>query len=112
MASLLEAAINQHLLGTITLIAEYYGWRRENGRDRKCFTYQGLMNWYQKVRRGRQHWHTVERKIRRLAQLGYLTRIPKGKIMIFCPTPRFWAVVHQHQHYLQQQKQLEVSRGA
>lgn len=94
---LLQHAVQQKLLSTILLIHQYYEWRKENGKDRRCFTYQGLLSWMQRSGKLKHsHWHTVERKIRRLAEGGFLTRVPRGKIMIFCPTNKFWMVIEQH----------------
>ena len=117
MASPLALAVRQRLLDTIVLIAEYYDYRRslyEEGVIKKLpkgFTYKGLQTWMHRTGRlKKRHWHTIERKIRRLAELGYLRRVPRGPIMIFYPTARFWQVVEQHQQYLQQQ--AGVKQGA
>lgn len=52
-----------------------------------CFTYRGLRNWlhYNPSVKGRYEWHTVERGVRRLAELGVLRRVRKGRKVIFCP---------------------------
>ncbi|OWJ54176.1 hypothetical protein [Pyrodictium delaneyi] len=59
---------------TLRLIAEYLA-NKKKGR-RGCFVYKYLRIYYE--RRGWENvveWHTVERNIRRLAELGLLRRI-------------------------------------
>jgi len=79
---------------TLKLIAEYLGYRLgEIGGPVHCFTYKGLRWWYNRQRYYKElEWHTVERNIRRLAELGWLQRriYPhKGaKRAVFCLTER------------------------
>ena len=56
--------------------------------EKRCFTYRGLRAWWQANRKYEgSEWHTVERSIRRLAELGYLKRVRKGKRVVFCVEP-------------------------
>jgi hypothetical protein len=73
---------------TIKLIADYL---HEKGR--KCFTYRGLRAYWDSRRMYDLEWHTVERNIRRLAELGWLSRRRRifakprgGKRVVFCLT--------------------------
>lgn len=60
-------------------------------RRTRCFTYKGLRNYlsYNREARGKFEWHTIERGVRKLAEEGYLKRVRKGKIVIFCPGDKF-----------------------
>lgn len=53
----------------------------------QCFTYRGLRNWlhYNPDVKGRYEWHTIERGVRRLAELGVLRRARRGRKVVFCP---------------------------
>lgn len=73
------------LLQAIVFIKLYL---EEQDYPKKCFTYRGLRAWWQANRKYEgSEWHTVERAIRKLAELGYLKRIKKGKRVIFCVEP-------------------------
>ncbi len=59
------------------------------GDGRKCFTYRGLRAWWDKERKYEgSEWHTVERSIRRLAEMGYLKRLRRGRRVVFCLEPK------------------------
>ncbi len=90
------AAFSETEKKTLKLIAEYLRYRRENSEPDKpppkCFTYKGLRWYYNKQRWYKTlEWHTVERNIRRFAELGWLSRrifgTPRGgKTALFCLT--------------------------
>ncbi len=73
---------------TLVLVYRYV---YRDGRASRCFTYQGLRSWihYALPKAERPEWHTIERAIRRLAELEIVSRIRKGKKVIFCPG-RYW----------------------
>ena len=89
------AAFSETEKKTLKLIADYLRYRRENsGPDKpppRCFTYRGL-RWYWDTKRLHNglEWHTAERVVRKLAQLGWLSRriLPhRGvKHVVFCLT--------------------------
>ncbi len=57
-------------------------------RGQNCFTYRGLRSWmaYNRDKQLRQYeWHTVERAIRKLAEMEVLKRVNgKGNRVVFC----------------------------
>lgn len=69
-----------------------------------CFTYRGLRVYWLK-RRGYEdfEWHTVERRVRELAEAGYVARVRKGKKVVFCVTEKWSELAgarsldHEHQ---------------
>jgi len=84
------AAFSETERRTLRLIADYLTYRRqETGEQVQCFTYKGLRWWYNRQRYYKQlEWHTAERVVRRLAELGWLTRriYPHrgAKRVVFC----------------------------
>ena len=92
------------LLRTVILVNEYLQVSR-----RKGFTYRGLRAYWSKKGFFRdskdpaREWHTVERAIRKLAELGFLERYhPRDnkRQVIFYPTKRFWNVVKEREGLL------------
>ena len=73
---------------TLVLVYRYV---YRDGRQSRCFTYQGLRSWvhYALPKAERPEWHTVERAIRSLAERQVLRRIRRGKRVVFCPG-RYW----------------------
>ena len=89
------------LYRTLLLINEYLQVKRRRG-----FTYRGLRAYwdmkglYRDERDPAREWHTVERAIRKLAELGFLERRhPRSnkKTVIFYPTKRFWRVIEERE---------------
>ena len=76
------------LYRTLVLIYRYV---YRDGRSSRCFTYRGLRSWihYALPRQERPEWHTIERAIRKLAELQVIQRIRRGRQVIFCPG-RYW----------------------
>lgn len=55
-------------------VVQYYA---ETGRD--TFTYRSLRRWWDERRLWREsEWHSVERGVRYLAEMGYLRRVGRG----------------------------------
>lgn len=76
---------------TLRLIA---GYLREKGQ--RCFTYRGLRGYYNKNRLYMElEWHTAERNIRRLAELGWLERRGSGRSVYFCLTEKLETLYRQ-----------------
>ena len=63
-------------------------------KGQNCFTYKGLRAWmaYNRDKQLRQYeWHTVERAIRKLAEMEVLRRVNgKGNKVIFCRGSYFY----------------------
>ncbi len=56
--------------------------------EKRCFTYRGLRAWWDANGKWRgSEWHTVERAVRKLAEMGYLRRVRRGRTVIFCVEP-------------------------
>lgn len=99
-------ALPSSLYRTLVLIFRYV--YREN-RSSRCFTYQGLRSWIHYVlpRHERPEWHTVERAIRRLAEMGVLARrhIRKHKV-VFCPGELWYELLAQYRQRLREAPSL------
>jgi len=76
------------LYRTLVLVYRYV---YRDGRSSRCFTYQGLRSWIHYVlpKAERPEWHTVERAVRKLAELKVIKRIKRGRKVVFCPG-RYW----------------------
>ena len=56
-----------------------------------CFTYGGLRRYFEANDLWRYiDYHTLERGVRRLAQLGLLRRVKLKRKMLFCVTEDYW----------------------
>ncbi|BAA79694.1 hypothetical protein APE_0718 [Aeropyrum pernix ovoid virus 1] len=91
-----------------TLILIYRYVYRE-GRTSRCFTYQGLRSWihYALPKHERPEWHTVERAIRRLAELEVVRRLRRGRKVIFCPGKHWHQLLVEYRGVLSQAVKLE-----
>ena len=86
---------------TLLLIYEYL---RVSGK--RGFTYRKLRAYWSMKRIYNNHndpakeWHTVERAVRKLAELGYLERkmlrLGRKKITVFFPTPLFESFIYNY----------------
>lgn len=91
MQSHIEFLLTNNLLYTSKLIYNYL-----NEYNKKCFTYRGLRAYWSYKRLYREsEWHTIERKIRKMAELGLLERkvFKNGngsRLVAFCPTKLFY----------------------
>jgi len=89
-----EMAKNQEAVRyTVSLIDFMMRWWQ-----RKAFTYSDVEEYYFNVYRNidpRFSVRTVERKIRELAEKGYLIRERWGRTYLFHPTPAFYSLVAQ-----------------
>jgi hypothetical protein len=87
-----EMASNKEALRyTVHLLEWLMTWR-----EIRSFTYGDVEEYYFHVYRNidpRFSVRTVERKIRELAENGYLYRERLGKTYMFKPTPAFWELV-------------------
>ena len=61
-------------------------------RGRLCLTYRGLRAWvyYNNDVRGWQEWHTIERNLRKLVEVGVLRRITRGRSVLFCKGGKYY----------------------
>ncbi|MEB2836087.1 MAG: hypothetical protein GSR80_000103 [Desulfurococcales archaeon] len=86
---------------TLVLVWRYV---YREGRASKCFTYQGLRAWmhYTLPKHERPEWHTVERALRKLAELEVLRRIRRGKRVIFCPGRHWHELLDEYRRRLRQ----------
>ncbi len=72
------------------------------------FTYNGIKQYAYKTGFYREYSdRTLDRTIRKLAEYGFLDRIvkpsiknPRRNVVVFYPTPKFWAVVEERKHLL------------
>ena len=105
MVGLLETAVRRGYVKYIILIHDYLMWRNQRyGRSDYRFSYEGLQNYCHRLKkRGRSlpHWHTIERWVRRLAELGYLDSwINRYGKAVFEPTSKFWQILEERRQVI------------
>ena len=85
--SVVESFVREFGLSGVRVLGMVYRYVEERGGGR-CFTYRGLMGWWSRKGLYRSiDWHTVERAVRRLAEVGVLKRVFKGRRKVmFCLT--------------------------
>ncbi|MEB3861190.1 MAG: hypothetical protein GSR84_03095 [Desulfurococcales archaeon] len=93
---------------TLVLVYRYV---YRDGRQSRCFTYQGLRSWvhYSLPKAERPEWHTIERAIRSLAERQVLKRIRRGRLVIFCPGQYWHRLLDQYRSQLRNTELPEAS---
>ncbi len=95
-------SLSPYVRRTFILLLRYFASRQQ---PQACLTYQGVRGWffYALSRQDRDglEWHTVERGIRALAELGVLRRLRRGRRVVFCKTDAFYQLTMEYRRKLE-----------